>query len=70
MTDCIEFVDRCNFGKSGLMSSGSVARGLGLSMCCLVLLGTMPVVSNLRPQSFDALSFALAQLGHQFPLSL
>lgn len=42
------------------MSSGSVARGLGLSMCCLVLLGTMPVVSNLRPQSFDALSFALA----------
>lgn len=40
--------------------SPSIGRGIGLSMVSLVLLGVMPIVSNLRPAALDALTFALA----------
>ncbi|MGP1397615.1 MAG: DMT family transporter [Inquilinaceae bacterium] len=41
-------------------SSPSVGKGIALSLVCLVLLGTMPIISNLRPPAIDALTFALA----------
>jgi len=41
-------------------SSPSVGKGIALSLVCLVLLGTMPIISNLRPPVIDALTFALA----------
>lgn len=41
-------------------SSPSVGKGIVLSLVCLVLLGTMPIISNLRPPVIDALTFALA----------
>ncbi|MCV0427900.1 MAG: EamA family transporter, partial [Roseibium sp.] len=40
--------------------SPSVGKGIVLSLLSLVLLGVMPVVSNLRPAAIDALTFALA----------
>lgn len=48
--------------RSGPMahSSPSVGTGIALSLVCLVLLGTMPIISNLRPPAIDALTFALA----------
>ncbi len=48
--------------RSGPMahSSPSVGKGIALSLVCLVLLGTMPIISNLRPPVIDALTFALA----------
>lgn len=38
----------------------SVAKGIALSFVCLSLLGTMPIISNLRPGEIDALAFAFA----------
>ncbi|MEM1315872.1 MAG: DMT family transporter [Pseudomonadota bacterium] len=38
----------------------SVGRGVALSLVSLVLLGIMPIVSNLRPAEVGALSFAVA----------
>lgn len=38
----------------------SSRKGIALSLVSLTLLGVMPIISNLRPASFDALSFALA----------
>ena len=40
--------------------SPSVGRGVVLSLVSLILLGLMPIISNLRPTILDALSFALA----------
>lgn len=40
--------------------SPSVGKGIALSLTSLALLGVMPIVSNLRPEALDALSFALA----------
>ena len=42
------------------MSSPSVAKGIGLSLMCLALMGVMPIVSNLRPAEIGALPFAFA----------
>ncbi len=42
------------------MSEASVSRGIALACVCLVLLGTMPVISNSRPEGVDALAFAVA----------
>ena len=41
-------------------SSTSVGKGIALSLVCLVLLGTMPIISNLRPAEIGALGFAFA----------
>lgn len=41
-------------------SSTSVGKGVALSLVCLVLLGTMPIISNLRPAEIGALGFAFA----------
>lgn len=41
-------------------SSPSVPKGVLLSLICLVLLGIMPTISNLRPPEVAALSFAFA----------
>jgi drug/metabolite transporter (DMT)-like permease len=41
-------------------ASPSTGKGIALSLVSLVLLGIMPIVSNLRPAALDALSFALA----------
>ncbi|MBN9671344.1 EamA family transporter [Roseibium aggregatum] len=40
--------------------SPSAGKGIALSLVCLVLLGIMPVISNLRPSDTGALSFAFA----------
>lgn len=40
--------------------SSSVGKGIALSIVSLVLLGLMPIISNLRPGNVDALSFAFA----------
>ncbi len=40
--------------------SPSVGKGIVLALLSLFLLGTMPIISNLRPAAIDALSFALA----------
>lgn len=37
-----------------------VTKGIALSLVCLVLLGMMPVISNLRPAAIGALQFAFA----------
>lgn len=42
------------------MFSTSAARGILFSLTCLVLLGTMPVISNARPEGLGALGFAFA----------
>lgn len=48
------------------------AKGIGLALVCLVILGTLPVVSNSRPAGTDALAFAfflsLWQLIFSLPL--
>lgn len=38
----------------------SVGKGVALALVCLGLLGTMPIIANLRPAEVDALSFAFA----------
>ena len=38
----------------------SVGKGIGLSLVSLILLGIMPIISNLRPSGTGALSFAFA----------
>ncbi len=38
----------------------SVGTGITLSLICLILLGVMPIISNLRPSDTGALSFAFA----------
>ncbi|MEO1138347.1 MAG: DMT family transporter [Pseudomonadota bacterium] len=38
----------------------SVGKGIALSLVSLTLLGAMPIISNLRPSTTDALSFAFA----------
>lgn len=40
--------------------SPSVGKGIALSLVSLVLLGIMPIISNLRPSDVGALSFAFA----------
>lgn len=40
------------------MLNSATARGAALASVCLVILGTMPVVSNSRPDGFPALEFA------------
>lgn len=40
--------------------SPSVRKGLALSLVSLILLGVMPIISNLRPSDVGALSFAFA----------
>ncbi|MEP3244052.1 MAG: DMT family transporter [Sneathiella sp.] len=40
--------------------SPSVKKGIFLSLICLIFLGVMPILSNLRPTQTDALSFAFA----------
>ncbi|MBF9233030.1 DMT family transporter [Microvirga alba] len=56
------------------MASRSPSLGIGLSFVCLAILGVMPVISNGRPDNFDALSFACClsfwQLLCSFPLLL
>ncbi len=42
------------------MAKQSVLTGIVLSLVCLVLLGTMPVISNSRPAEVSALFFAVA----------
>src|SRR3569833_2089094 len=42
------------------MSPPAVAKGSGLSLMCLALMGVMPIVSNLRPAEIGALPFAYA----------
>ncbi len=42
------------------MPLSSVAKGIVFSLICLVLLGTMPIISNLRPAAIGALPFAFA----------
>lgn len=42
------------------LASPSVGKGIALSLVCLALLGTMPIISNLRPSDIGALSFAFA----------
>ena len=42
------------------MFTSSTAKGIAFSFVCLVLLGVMPIVSNLRPAGIDALPFAFA----------
>ncbi len=42
------------------MPSSATARGILYSLVCLVLLGTMPIISNLRPPDIGALPFAFA----------
>lgn len=42
------------------MPSGSVTKGIVYSLACAVLLGVMPIISNLRPAGIDALGFAFA----------
>jgi len=41
-------------------SSTSVGKGVAFSLLCLVLLGGMPIIANLRPSHVEALSFAFA----------
>ncbi|MES0812702.1 DMT family transporter [Roseibium sp. SCPC15] len=41
-------------------SSQSVGKGVLLALVCLLFLGVMPVISNLRPAEVGALSFAFA----------
>ncbi len=54
------------------MTTPNTKSGILLALVCLVILGTMPVISNSRPQAFDALSFAfylsLWQLLFSLPL--
>lgn len=38
----------------------SITTGIALSLVCLVLLGTMPIIANLRPADIEALPFAFA----------
>lgn len=40
------------------MFRSRTATGISLSLICLLILGTMPIISNSRPEDFDALSFA------------
>ncbi len=42
------------------MPQSSVAKGIAFSLICLVLLGVMPIISNLRPAALEALPFAFA----------
>jgi len=42
------------------LTSPSIGKGIALSLVCLILLGTMPIISNLRPSEVGALSFAFA----------
>lgn len=42
------------------LSSPSVGKGIALSLVCLVFLGVMPIISNLRSHAVEALSFAFA----------
>lgn len=42
------------------MTARSAIKGVLLSLICLALLGTMPVISNLRPAEIGALPFAFA----------
>lgn len=42
------------------MPAKSVTKGIALSLVCLVLLGAMPIIANLRPATIDALAFAFA----------
>lgn len=42
------------------VSSHSIGKGIALSAFCLLLLGIMPIIANLRPQNIDALSFSFA----------
>ncbi|MCB1479818.1 MAG: DMT family transporter [Rhodobiaceae bacterium] len=42
------------------MLAHSASRGVSLSLASLVLLGIMPVISNSRPDTVDALTFAFA----------
>lgn len=43
-----------------VLTSSSVGKGIALSLVCLILLGAMPIISNLRPSAIGALSFAFA----------
>lgn len=42
------------------LTSPSVGKGIALALISLVLLGTMPIITNLRPSDVGALSFAFA----------
>lgn len=42
------------------LTSPSVGKGIALSLVCLILLGIMPIISNLRPPDVGALGFAFA----------
>ncbi len=42
------------------MLGATASRGIAFAVVCLVLLGTMPVISNSRPGGVDALTFAVA----------
>lgn len=42
------------------VSSPSVGKGIALAAFCLLLLGIMPIIANLRPRNVDALSFSFA----------
>ena len=42
------------------LTSPSVGKGIALSLVSLILLGVMPIISNLRPSEVGALSFAFA----------
>lgn len=56
------------------MTSPRPSAGIALAFICLILLGTMPVLSNSRPEGSSALAFALAlslwQLLIAFPVML
>lgn len=42
------------------VTSPSIAKGIALTTFCLLLLGIMPIIANLRPGDIDALSFSFA----------
>ena len=44
--------------KVNAMIAPHPVTGIGLAGVCLCILGVMPVISNSRPEGFDALGFA------------
>ncbi|MFO1133165.1 MAG: DMT family transporter [Hyphomicrobiales bacterium] len=52
------------------VSPPSIGKGIALSAFCLLLLGIMPIVANLRSQTIDALSFSFALSVWQVVLAL
>lgn len=52
------------------MANKNIKLGISLSFLCLFILGFMPVISNSRPQGFDALNFAFFLSAWQLLFSL